>query len=61
MKEQEKELSKLKESMGDESRRLDIKSPRPRHFRSMAKWNHEDDFLAKYLSKEPTKMYLCYY
>lgn len=57
MKEQEKELSKLKGSLVHEPGRLDIKSPHPLHFRSTAKWNHEDDFLAKYLSKEPTKPY----
>lgn len=52
MKEQEKEIDELKESI---IHKADIISPRPRHFRSTAKWNHEDDFLAKYLSKEPPK------
>jgi hypothetical protein len=50
LKDQERELSELKESI--------VKSPQPRHFRSTAKWNHEDDFLVKYLSKEPSKRYL---
>jgi hypothetical protein len=54
LKEQERQISELKESVdyGPE-----IKSPRPQHFRSRAKWNHEDDFLVKYLSKEPSKRY----